>query len=221
MSIEEEYGVKEIVGHSNYFVNNNGVVYSRKSGTMKELSRHYDRRGYWRIYVSVGGKPKGLIVHRLVAKAFIENPDNLPEVNHKDGNKNNNHYLNLEWCTKQQNEDHKRNVLGHDSKGSRNGNYRHRKSILYPTPKQRNRLCELGVPRYRHNLAELGEMLPYRSILSTQERDMWVCAYYEVEVTFSTQSPKRHKHSTFGETEAQARAAMLIYLLENNLHTIS
>ena len=49
------------------------------------------------LYKNKVGKP--FLVHRLVAMAFIPNPDNLPQVNHKDENKSNNHVENLEWCT--------------------------------------------------------------------------------------------------------------------------
>lgn len=57
------------------------------------------------LYVSLGRGNKRFI-HRLVAQAFIPNPDNLPEVNHKDGNKENNDYRNLEWVTPSDNQRH-------------------------------------------------------------------------------------------------------------------
>ena len=58
---------------------------------------------YYSVKLSKKGKIKSYRVHRLVAEAFIDNPDNLPEVNHKDENKLNNNIDNLEWCTRQYN----------------------------------------------------------------------------------------------------------------------
>lgn len=68
----------------------------------KILSSHLNR-GYE--YVTLTNSPikRQLKVHRLVAEAFIHNPDNLPQVNHKDENKVNNHVDNLEWCTNEYN----------------------------------------------------------------------------------------------------------------------
>ena len=64
------------------------------------------KSGYQYVGLSIGDKPKYYSVHRLVAKAFIPNPDNLPEVNHKDENHLNNQADNLEWVTHIQNEHH-------------------------------------------------------------------------------------------------------------------
>lgn len=59
--------------------------------------------GYSRFNITVDGKYKGFLVHRLIAEVFVENPQNLPFVNHIDGNKQNNHPDNLDWCTHQEN----------------------------------------------------------------------------------------------------------------------
>ena len=65
-------------------------------------------------YVSIwhNGKMRNVRLHRLIASAFIPNPENKPHVNHKDGNKENNAVDNLEWCTASENEQHKVSVLG-------------------------------------------------------------------------------------------------------------
>lgn len=59
--------------------------------------------GYYRCHLSKNGKVKIYSVHRLVAEAFIPNPDNLPEINHKDENPQNNKSINLEWCDRKYN----------------------------------------------------------------------------------------------------------------------
>lgn len=70
----------------------------------KKISTH--KTGYRYIVINYEGNQKFLLVHRLVAEAFLPNPDNLPEVNHKDLNKSNNSINNLEWCSRQENVDH-------------------------------------------------------------------------------------------------------------------
>lgn len=68
-------------------------------------------KGYHRITLSKNGKTQRFLLHRLVALNFIKNPYNKKFINHKDGNKLNNHVINLEWVTSSENEKHSYNVL--------------------------------------------------------------------------------------------------------------
>ena len=69
----------------------------------KDIKQFLDHKGYKGVTLSKQGVLKRIVVHRLVAAAFIPNPHNLPEINHKDEQKCNNCVTNLEWCTTQYN----------------------------------------------------------------------------------------------------------------------
>ncbi|WP_366942566.1 NUMOD4 domain-containing protein [uncultured Thomasclavelia sp.] len=80
-----------------YLVSNLGRIKSVRKN--KILSPFINTRGRYQIRFKVNGKITRPFVHRLVAEAFIPNPHNYPEINHKDENKLNNEISNLEWCT--------------------------------------------------------------------------------------------------------------------------
>ena len=84
-----------------YSVNNYGEVRNNKTG--KLMKPRKNETGYLRINLTKNGKPKCMRVHRLVAQAFIPNPENKLQVNHIDFNRENNCVSNLEWVTNQEN----------------------------------------------------------------------------------------------------------------------
>lgn len=89
---------REVSSDSTYQVSNLGRTLSRR----KILTAFSDKFGYRYVRLPTGSK----LIHRLVAIAFIDNPLNKPQVNHIDGNKSNNTYSNLEWCTAKENTAH-------------------------------------------------------------------------------------------------------------------
>lgn len=119
-SIEEESAEhgeiwKDIVGYEGYYkVSNKGRILSLSRTRINGVNTHYiskehikslvsDRNGYKQVKLYKDTTSLTRKVHRLVAEAFIPNPTNLPEINHKDENKENNAAENLEWCDRDYN----------------------------------------------------------------------------------------------------------------------
>ena len=94
----------KIEGFENYEVSNLGKVRNIKSGRLLKPQLH--SAGYLMHGLYENNKKKYLLLHRILATAFIDNPDEKPCVNHIDENKLNNDLSNLEWCTKRENNVH-------------------------------------------------------------------------------------------------------------------
>lgn len=103
---KEEY--RDVVGFEEYFqVSNLGNVFSKRSNRI--LKQAKDKAGYWTFATRIGGRngtAHTFRTHRLVAEAFIPNPEGKPFVNHIDGCKTNNVVSNLEWVTAKENAVH-------------------------------------------------------------------------------------------------------------------
>ena len=101
-----------------YGINENGDIYSIRKSRLLKRCKH--SLGYEQVYLSkfyLGSKGSWHKVHRLVGDTFIPNPNQLPDINHKDGIKTHNHVSNLEWMSRSENILHSYRVLGRiDSK---------------------------------------------------------------------------------------------------------
>lgn len=99
---------KDVVGFEEIFaISNYGNLWSKRSE--KLLKQFIHKNGYAVCSTKIGGRlgiNKCFKIHRLVAEAFLENPENKPTVNHKDGDKLNNHLSNLEWSTHAEQTEH-------------------------------------------------------------------------------------------------------------------
>ena len=131
---------KDIEGYEGlYQVSNKGRIKSLnridsrgRKVNEKILSSKPNNKGYLRVHLYKNGKRKPFSVHRLVAIAFIPNPNNLLEVNHKDENKENNTVDNLEWCNRKYNTNYgSRNERASVS----NKGKKHKKHKKYKKPK--------------------------------------------------------------------------------------
>lgn len=119
-----------------------------------------------------------------------------------------------------------RDVLGNTNLGNRNGNHGYRKSRFYPSEALRSRLIELGVPRAKHDIVQLGEMLP--DVITLPDKP----EYWNINRAKFVQTKRYVAYGMYGtevipdclsfeaDTEADARAKMLVYLLENKIITI-
>lgn len=91
---------KRIKDYEDYAITEDGIVISYKYKVPRKMKTWYQKAGYENIKLCKNNKTKHFLVHRLVAEAFIPNPDNLPEVNHKNKDRQDNRVANLEWCTR-------------------------------------------------------------------------------------------------------------------------
>ena len=105
---------KDVVGYEGYYkVSNKGNVFSvgRKDSRGNKIGGRIlkpiqSTGGYLQVQLCKNGKRKFKLIHRLVAEAFIPNPNGLPQINHIDEIKDNNNVENLEWCTSKHNANH-------------------------------------------------------------------------------------------------------------------
>lgn len=99
---------KDIEGFEQiYQISNLGNLKSFKKDKKGKILKHNNKNGdYFAVVLEYKEKVKYTRIHRLVAQAFIPNPNNYNEINHIDGNKQNNRIDNLEWCTRKQNFEH-------------------------------------------------------------------------------------------------------------------
>ena len=102
---------KQINGFPNYYITDTGNAYSR-FGRFRKLKPMKNRHGYLAVRVYKNNKQTYKLISRLVAEAFIPNPKNKPQVNHKNGVRIDNRVENLEWATCSENVRHSYHVLG-------------------------------------------------------------------------------------------------------------
>lgn len=162
---------KNIKDFNNYEINNYGVIRIKKNKKM--LKYQIDKDGYYKVNLWRKGKCKCFRVSRLVAQTFIHNPNNLPVVNHKDENKQNNCVDNLEWCTIAYN-----NAYG--TKGKRGGE------------KQRNKL------RYTKSNRKVIQYDLKDNIVDTYKSIMTVAKKLNVDGTHITDVCKGRRKTAYG-----------------------
>ena len=91
---------KEIKNFKGYTITSDGKVISYKFSKPRVMKTWFQKSGYENIKLCKNNKTYHFLIHRLVAEAFIPNPNNLPEVNHKNKNHADNRVENLEWCSR-------------------------------------------------------------------------------------------------------------------------
>lgn len=109
MNLDDAIKWKKIEEFPAYSISENGDIRNDKTGELKKT--HHDKYGYVCCRLYDNYRNRELKVHRLIAKAFIENPENKPYINHINGIKDDNRIENLEWCTAKENNYHAWNVL--------------------------------------------------------------------------------------------------------------
>lgn len=148
-----------------YVVFEDGTIISKMKGT--SMSSHDNGRGYLILNLRIGGKSRIKGVHRVVAEAFIPNPDNLSDVDHIDGDMRNNHVSNLRWLTHGDNIKHCYSLNNRSATGENNA----RCDTTEETVLEICRMLQNG-ERVCNIRDKVG--VPYSRISSIKSRKNWI-----------------------------------------------
>ena len=163
---------KEIPNYENYLIYDDGCVFN--CNTNKMLSGSIGEHGYKYYRLSKNGKKKMFYAHRLVAEAFLENENNLPVVNHKDGNKLNNNLNNLEWTSYSYNIEHFHQTIKTSSSN--------RKQEKYKEDLENEKwINTLNNPNYL--VSNYGRVRNIKT--NTLLRPVNTCGYYKIRLSFN------------------------------------
>jgi hypothetical protein len=163
----EEFFVDSPVFPENYIVSNYGTIITKKTGKIRKNC--FDKDGYYYVRLFNKGKVKYMLVHRLVALAFIPNDnENNNIVNHKDGNKINNYIENLEWCDVRYNTIHSYSLgLQISLKGEKHGRSKYKEKDII-------KVCDFLQNTYL-SYEEIEKLtgIPIRTIASIKSGENW------------------------------------------------
>lgn len=164
----------QIKDFPDYYITDTGYVYSRKyhpirnkNNRIKKIKSWLSKHGYLIIDLFKEKHKIHKPIHRLVAEAFIPNPENKPEINHKNGIKTDNRVENLEWCSYTENLIHAYNILGRTKtwKNKFGKNHNRSKTIL----QIKNRI----------NIAEFGSLLEAERETGIHHSSISMCCHHK------------------------------------------
>lgn len=148
--------------HHGYVVYEDGTIIGKRGEPLKATD---NGRGYLIVSLYLGKKTTTKGVHVLVAECFVDNPEGLPEVDHKDGDKTNNHYTNLRWITRGKNIEHSYALGARSATGIQNANSNLSDLQVY-------KICSLLRDGYRQ--AAIRDMgYPYATVRAIKQRRQW------------------------------------------------
>lgn len=133
--------MRTISGFPSYAVTRDGRVINIRTKKEKRQTSNKAGRGYLYVDLYSNGLRRKIYIHRLVAEAYLENPDGKPYVNHIDGNTRNNDVSNLEWCTPKENVTHAANTLG-TMRQYAEANSKRKKPVSCYDAKSKKLLCQ-------------------------------------------------------------------------------
>lgn len=189
-----------------YYVSCNGYIQSIKNGKVYNMKVYKTKTGYEYVKFTINGKTRAEFVHRMVAKVFIPNPKNKPEVNHKDGVKSHNYVDNLEWVTSKENKEHAKKLnLYRPARGELSGR------AVY-TNKQIRNVCVLLEDNHK-SVREISKITGVRedTIYGIRTKNIWLT----ITKNFTIPKIQTKRSRAYDESDIRKVCA----LLEKGMYT--